>query len=62
MPIIAGKVLYSKTIQERQFEPLHASVELTVEVADGEVLGDLLQEAFDVARQEVAYQIGKRSK
>lgn len=52
MPITAGKVTYSRTIQVAQFEPKRAEVEISFEVADKEIFGELLDKAMDIARQE----------
>lgn len=50
MPINAGKVIYSRTIQVRQFEPRHVEVEIAFEVGDKETLQDLIDEASDIAK------------
>ena len=50
MPLIAGKVTYSRTIQVRQFEPRHVSVEIAFEVGDKEKLGDLIEDAAAICK------------
>ena len=50
MPITAGKVIYERTIQVRQFEPRHVSVEIAFEVGDKEKLQDLIDDASDIAK------------
>jgi hypothetical protein len=62
MPLTAGKVTYSKTIQERQFEPKHAAVEISFEVGDKEELAALLDEAKEIAKQECWDLIGTRKR
>jgi hypothetical protein len=52
MPIVAGKVIYSRTIQVAQFEPRRVEVEISFEVHDGEILADLLDDAKNIAREE----------
>ena len=52
MPIVAGKVVYSRTIQVAQFEPRKAEIEIAFQVNDNEELDDLLHEAMDIARAE----------
>lgn len=52
MPITAGKVTYSRTIQVAQFEPKRAEVEISFEVEAGEVFDELLREAMEIAREE----------
>lgn len=51
MPLIAGKVMYSRTIQVRQFEPRHVEVEIAFEIGEKEKLQDLIGEASDIAKQ-----------
>lgn len=50
MPLIAGKVSYSRTIQVRQFEPRHVEVEIAFEVGDNEKLNDLIDDASDLCK------------
>ncbi len=50
MPIVAGKVPYSRTIQVRQFEPRHVEVEIAFEVGEKEKLQDLIDDASDIAK------------
>ena len=52
MPIVAGKVIYSRTIQVAQFEPRRVEVEISFEVKDDESLADLLDDAKNIAREE----------
>lgn len=61
MPITSGRVMFSKTIQERQFEPKHAEVEISFTVGEGELLGELLDEAKDIVKQEALGLVGTRS-
>lgn len=51
MPLIAGKIIYSRTIQVRQFEPRHVSVEIAFEVGEKEKLQDLIEGASEVAKE-----------
>ena len=60
MPITAGKVVYSRTIQVSQFEPRRAEVEISFEVGNKESLADLLEEAMEIARQEANDLVMKR--
>ena len=50
MPLIAGKVSYSRTIQVRQFEPRKVDVEIAFEVGDKEKLQDLIDDASDICK------------
>lgn len=52
MPITAGKVTYSRTIQVAQFEPRKAEVELSFEAIDDEIFDDVMHEAMEIARHE----------
>lgn len=52
MPITAGKVTYSRTIQVAQFEPRKAEVEISFEVGDKEIFDELMDEAMIIARSE----------
>lgn len=52
MPLVGGKITYSRTIQVAQFEPRKAEVEISFEVGEGELLDDLIQEARAIAREE----------
>jgi hypothetical protein len=62
MPITSGVVRYSKTIQESQFEPKKAEVEISFTVGEGEVLADILDEAKDIARQEALDLVKQRDR
>ena len=50
MPLIAGKVSYSRTVQVRQFEPKHVDIEIAFEIGDKENLQDLLDDASDICK------------
>lgn len=50
MPLVAGKVLYSRTVQVRQFEPRHVEVEIAFEVGEKEKLQDLIEEASEICK------------
>lgn len=62
MPITSGVVRYSKTIQESQFEPKKAEVEIAFTVGDGELLEELLDVAKDIARQEALDLVKQRDR
>ena len=47
MPINAGRVVYSRTIQVAQFEPKKVDVEVSFVVGDKETFNELLDEAMD---------------
>jgi hypothetical protein len=53
MPLTAGKVVYSRTIQVRQFEPRHVAVEIAFEVGEKEKLQDLIDDASDICKLAV---------
>ena len=60
MPITGGKVIYSRTIQVAQFEPKRAEVEISFEVGDKEVFGELIDEAMDIARDRATALVKQR--
>lgn len=62
MPIVSGRVLYSKTIQVQQFEPKRAEVEISFTVGPQEDLGILLDEAKDIVKQETLDLVGTRKR
>lgn len=62
MPLIAGKVSYSRTIQVRQFEPRHVDVELSFEIGDGEKLQDLLDDASDICKAAALDLVNQRER
>ena len=51
MPINAGRVVCSRTIQVAQFEPKKVDVEVSFVVGDKETFNELLDEAMDIARE-----------
>ena len=50
MPIVSGKVSYSKTIQVRQYEPRNVTVEIAFEVGNQENIEDLIEDASDICK------------
>ena len=62
MPITAGRVVYSRTVQVRQFEPRHVDVEIAFEVNDKEKLQDLLDEASDIAKAAALDLVNQRER
>jgi hypothetical protein len=56
--VTSGRILYSKTIQERQFEPKHAEVELTFELPDGADLNQALEEVSVTCKEEARVLVG----
>jgi hypothetical protein len=60
MPLLAGKVTYSRTIQVRQFEPRHVSVEIEFQVGPKESFDDLMNEAKDIAKQDCLDLVNQR--
>ena len=62
MPLNAGKVTYSRTVQVAQFEPRQVEVEISFVVNDNEVLDELIQEAKVIARQEVLDLVKQRDR
>lgn len=62
MPITSGRVMFSKTIQERQFEPKHAEVEIVFTVGEGETLDQLLDDAKVIVKQEALDLVGTRNR
>lgn len=42
--VTSGRVMFSKTVQERQFEPAHAEVELSFELQEGDDLKEVMGE------------------
>jgi hypothetical protein len=62
MPITAGKVVYSRTIQVRQFEPRHVEIEVAFEVQDKEKFQDLLDEATEIAKDAALDLVNQRER
>lgn len=62
MPITAGRVVYSRTIQVRQFEPRHVDVEIAFEVGEKEKLQDLLDDASGIAKQAALDLVNQRER
>lgn len=62
MPITAGKVSYSRTIQVRQFEPRNVNVEVAFEVGPKEKLQDLIDEAGEFAKAAVLDLVNQRER
>lgn len=62
MPIVAGKVTFSKTIQAQQFEPKKAEVEVSFTCAEGENFQELLDEASLIARDHAFDLVGTRKR
>lgn len=62
MPLIAGKVIYSRTIQVRQFEPRHVEVEIAFEVGEKEKLHELIDDASQVAKDAVLDLVNQRER
>jgi len=62
MPLIAGKVSYSRTIQVRQFEPRKVDVEIMFEVGDKEKLQDLIDDASDICKAAALDLVNQRER
>ena len=62
MPLIAGKVMYSRTVQVRQFEPRHVEVEIAFEVGAKEKLQDLIDEASDICKDAALDLVNQRER
>lgn len=62
MPLVAGKVSYSRTIQVRQFEPKHVDVEVAFEVGEKEKLQDLIDEASDICKAAALDLVNQRER
>lgn len=50
--VTSGRVMFSKTVQERQFEPAHAEVELSFELQESEVLKEVIAEMEAFVKEE----------
>ena len=48
--ITSGRVVFSKTIQDHQFEPKRAEIELSFTIEEGEDIGDAIRSAGKQAR------------
>lgn len=62
MPLIAGKVSYSRTIQVRQFEPRHVDIEIAFEVGEKEKLQDLIDEASEICKAAALDLVNQRER
>ena len=58
MQITRGKVLFGRTIQPAQFESKKAEAELEFVLAEGEELGDALDEVGDMVKDHVLKMVG----
>ncbi len=56
--ITSGRVVFSKTIQDAQFEPRRAEVELTFMVGEGEDVGEAVRAAGEEARAQAMALVG----
>ena len=61
MQITGGRVVYSRTVQPVQFESKKAEVELSFVLAEGEKLGDALDEVADLAKAQALGMVGLKS-
>ena len=62
MPLIGGRVSYSRTIQVRQFEPRKVDVEIAFEVSEKEKLQDLIDEASEICKDAVLDLVNQRER
>lgn len=62
MPLNAGKVSYSRTIQVRQFEPRKVDVEISFVVVDKEKLQDLIDDASDICKAAALDLVNQRER
>jgi hypothetical protein len=56
--ITQGKVIYSRTIQPAQYESKKAEVELTFVLAEGEDLGNALDETAEIVKAKALEMVG----
>lgn len=59
--ITSGRVVFSKTVQDAQFEPRRAEVELSFAVGEGEDVGDAVTAAGEQAREAALALVGAGS-
>lgn len=56
--ITSGRVAFSKTVQDQQFEPRRAEVEMTFEVAEGERAEEAARAVGALCRAEALALVG----
>ena len=60
MQITGGRVVYSRTVQPAQFESKRGEVDLSFVLAEGEKLGDALDEVCGVCQEQALAMVGLR--
>ena len=59
MQITGGRVVFSRTVQPAQYESKRAEVELSFVLAEGEALGEALDEVSKICKAEVLQMVGQ---
>lgn len=62
MQITRGKVSFGRTVQPQQYESKRADVELEFVLAEGEDLGDTLDDVGEIAKEQVLQMVGLKSR
>ncbi len=60
--ITGGRVLYSRTVQPAQYETKRAEVEVAFVLAEGEDLGENLDEAASIVKKKALQMVGIKAR